>query len=107
MIRSVIMQWLKGDDFLRNALIFSSLHLFMSVEIISSQDDSARSTRATISKLIEECNSELDIDKKIQLFYRINSILPKQYQLCIPSLITDDYIDTVLYRIQQNRQIDT
>jgi predicted DNA-binding protein (UPF0278 family) len=62
-------------------------------------------TKDIISKLIEECNNEPDIDKKIQLFYKINSLLPKSYQVSIPSLITDDYIDTVLYRIQQNMQI--
>ena len=62
-------------------------------------------TKDIISKLIEECNNEQDIDKKIQLFYKINSLLPKPYQVSIPSLITDDYIDTALYRIQQNMQI--
>jgi predicted DNA-binding protein (UPF0278 family) len=61
--------------------------------------------KISISKLIEECNNESDIDKKSQLFYRINSILPSSYQVSIPSLITDDYIDTTLYRIHQNMQI--
>ena len=61
--------------------------------------------KISISKLIEECNNEPDIDKKIQLFYRVNSILPSSYQVSIPSLITDDYIDTTLYRIHQNMQI--
>jgi hypothetical protein len=58
--------------------------------------------RNTISKLTEECNNEPDINKKIQLLYKINSVLPKPYQLIIPSLVTDDYIDTALYRIYQN-----
>lgn len=62
-------------------------------------------TRETISKLIEQCTSEPDIDKKIQLFRNINSSLPKQYRVNIPSLITDDYIDTALYRIHQNMQV--
>jgi hypothetical protein len=57
--------------------------------------------RNTISKLTEECNNEPDINKKIQLLYKINSVLPKPYQLIIPSLVTDDYIDTALYRIYQ------
>ena len=61
--------------------------------------------KSSISKLIEECNNESDIDKKFQLFCRINSILPSSYQVNIPSLITDDYIDTTLYRIHQNMQI--
>jgi predicted DNA-binding protein (UPF0278 family) len=73
----------------------------MNVGILLSQEVLTDSTRITISKLIEECNNEPDIDKKIQLFYKINSILPEKYQPNVPSLITDDYIDTMLYRIQQ------
>ena len=57
-----------------------------------------------ISRLIEECNNEADIDKKVQLLYKINSKLPKISQENIPSLITDDYIDTALYRIYQKIQ---
>jgi hypothetical protein len=60
--------------------------------------------RNTISKLTEQCNDERDINKKMNLLYRINSILPKQYQLNIQSLVTEDYIDTALYRIYQNTE---
>ena len=77
----------------------------MNVGILLPQKILTVSTRITISKLIEECNNEPDIDKKIQLFYRVNSILPSSYQVSIPSLITDDYIDTALYRIHQDMQI--
>lgn len=58
--------------------------------------------RNILSKLIEECNNEPDIDKKIQLFYKINSMLPISYQVDIQSLLTDDYINIVLYRKHQN-----
>ena len=58
-----------------------------------------------ISRLIEECNNEADIDKKIELLYKINSILPKLSQENLPSLITDDYIDTALYRMYQKIQV--
>jgi hypothetical protein len=57
--------------------------------------------RSVISKLSEECSNEADINKRIQLLYKINSILPKTYQINIPSLITNDYIDTALYIIYQ------
>jgi len=73
----------------------------MNVGILLPQEILTVSTRTAISKLIEECNNEPDIDKKIQLFYKINSILPGKYQPNVPSLITDDYIDTMLYRIHQ------
>jgi predicted DNA-binding protein (UPF0278 family) len=77
----------------------------MNVGILLPQKSLIVSTRIAISKLIEECNNEPDIDNKIQLFYRVNSLLPSPYQVSIPSLITDDYIDTALYRIHQNMQI--
>jgi hypothetical protein len=59
------------------------------------------STRSIISKLIESCRDEQDIDKKIETLYRINSILPKSQKLKIPSLLTDDYVETALYSIEQ------
>ena len=65
---------------------------------------SHRNWKNIISKLTEECSYESDINKKTYLFYRINSVLPKPYRVNIPSLITDDYIDTALYRIYQNIQ---
>jgi predicted DNA-binding protein (UPF0278 family) len=54
-----------------------------------------------ISQLIEECNNEHNIDKRIEILYRINSIIPKEHQLKIPSLITNAYINTALYRIEE------
>ena len=57
-----------------------------------------------VSKLAQKCDSESDIDRKISIFYKINSLLPKKYQLSIPSLLTDDYIDTALFRIYQEIQ---
>ena len=78
----------------------------MNVGILLSQELLTNSTRNIISKLIEECNNEPDIDKKIQLFYKVNSMLPEKYQPNVPSLITDDYIDTTLYRVHQNMKMD-
>ena len=59
------------------------------------------STKSIISKLIESCRDEQDIDKKIETLYRINSMLPKSQKLKIPSLLTDDYVETALYNIEQ------
>jgi hypothetical protein len=53
-----------------------------------------------ITQLIEDCNNEHNVDKRIEILYRINSILAKQNQLKIPSLITNAYINTELYRIE-------
>jgi len=54
----------------------------------------------TISKLIESCREEQDMDKKVEILYRINSMLPKVHRLKTPSLLTDDYIETALYKIE-------
>jgi hypothetical protein len=62
------------------------------------------SWKNTILKLTDKCSNEQDINKKINLLYKINSVLPGPYQINIPSLITDDYIDTALYRIHKNIQ---
>jgi hypothetical protein len=55
----------------------------------------------SILELIEECRNEPDVDRRIEILYIINSMLPKSQQLKIPSLITNDYINVVLYRIQE------
>jgi hypothetical protein len=56
---------------------------------------------ALVSMLVKKCNEEFDLDKRIQILQQINSILPQTLQLKIPSLITDDYINIALYRIEE------
>jgi hypothetical protein len=74
---------------------------------ITGVDNDKLSTNITIrhssiiAKLVEDCYEEEDIDKKVQILNKINSLLPKIYCIKIPSLITDDYIDTALYRIEE------
>jgi hypothetical protein len=52
-------------------------------------------------KMVEECKNELNIDRKIEMLYAINSMLPKSQQLKIPSLITNDYVYQALYKIEE------
>jgi hypothetical protein len=63
--------------------------------------------RSIISKLSEQCSNEANINKRIQILYKINSILPKSYQINIPSLITNDYIETALYIIYQKIETES
>jgi hypothetical protein len=49
---------------------------------------------------IEKCSREQNIDKKIQILRSINSLLPNEIQLTIPSLITDDYVESALYNLE-------
>jgi predicted DNA-binding protein (UPF0278 family) len=57
--------------------------------------------RGNLAALIEECKNEHDIDRKIEILYSINSMLPQSQQLKIPSLITNDYVSQALYRIEE------
>lgn len=57
-----------------------------------------------VLKLTQKCDNESNIDRKIRILYKINSLIPKKYKLNIPSLLTDDYIDTALFRIYQSMQ---
>ena len=54
-----------------------------------------------ILQLIDDCNNEHNLHKRIEILYYINSILPIEHQLKIPSLITNTYINTALYRIEE------
>ena len=49
---------------------------------------------------IQMCNHEQNIDKKVQILRFINSVLPNEIQLRIPSLITDDYVESALYKLE-------
>jgi hypothetical protein len=55
-----------------------------------------------IAELISDCYKEEDTDKRVQILYKINSILPETQRIKIPSLIANDYIDTALYKIEEN-----
>jgi hypothetical protein len=55
-----------------------------------------------ITELIHDCCNESHMDKKVQMLFQLNSVLPKIYRINIPSLITDDYIDTVLFQIEKS-----
>lgn len=56
---------------------------------------------ASIFGLLEKCKSEPDLDKRIEMLYAINAMLPQSQRLKIPSLITNDYVYQALYRIEE------
>ncbi|HJS69103.1 MAG TPA: hypothetical protein VJ730_06745 [Nitrososphaera sp.] len=58
-------------------------------------------THGSMTDLLEECKSEPDIDRRIEILYAINSMLPESQQLKIPSLITNDYVYQAIYRIEE------
>jgi hypothetical protein len=54
-----------------------------------------------IKSMIRKCIYEDNINKKIKLFFKINSLLPKESKIHIPSFITNDYINKVLYKLEE------
>ena len=60
------------------------------------------SSSSVTKKLVQDCYNETDVDNKIQILFKINSLRPRIYRINIPSLITDDFIDTVLYQIEKS-----
>jgi hypothetical protein len=59
--------------------------------------------KTELQQLVHDCYEQKDMNKKIEILYKINSMLPESLRLKkIPSLLTDDYIDNLLYKIEQN-----
>jgi hypothetical protein len=59
--------------------------------------------KTELQQLVHDCYEQKEINMKIETLYKIDSMLPKLLQLKkIPSLLTDDYIDNLLYKIEQN-----
>ena len=54
-----------------------------------------------VKNMIKRCIYEENINKKIKLFFKINSLLPKESKIHIPSFITNDYINKVLYKLDE------
>jgi len=60
---------------------------------------------SVIGKLIIECKHEHDVDSRAQILHRINTMLPRSQKIKIPSLITNDYINMALYKIEENPKL--
>ncbi|MGN6708927.1 MAG: hypothetical protein ACTHKF_06215 [Candidatus Nitrosocosmicus sp.] len=58
-----------------------------------------------IKNMIRKCIYEDNINKKIKLFFKINSLLPKESKIQVPSFITNDYINKVLYKLEEFHSI--
>lgn len=55
-----------------------------------------------ITNLIKECLEEKNMNRKIKIFFDVNNILPSYLRFKIPWLITNDYIDIELYKIEND-----
>lgn len=57
------------------------------------------SHKKEISRLVMMCREERDVDRKIELYNEIRKKIQDPNILKLPSMITDDYIDSSLDRI--------
>ena len=56
---------------------------------------------STIKNMIKKCIYEDNTNSKIKLFFKINSLLPKESKIHVPSFITNDYINKALYKLEE------
>ncbi len=54
-----------------------------------------------LKNLIKKCIYEENTDKKTKLFFKINSLLPEESKIHMPSFITNDYINKMLYKLEE------
>ena len=54
-----------------------------------------------VGDLIRTCFETEEITKRIELLYAINNLIPIPYQIQMPSLITNTYIDQALYALEE------
>jgi hypothetical protein len=59
--------------------------------------------KTELQQLVHDCYEQKDMNMKIEILYKINSMLPESLHMKkIPSLLTHDYIDNLLYKIEPN-----
>ena len=52
-------------------------------------------------EIIRECKETKEIDKRATLLQYLNSLLPLEYKIQIPSLITNYWINNYLYSLEE------
>jgi hypothetical protein len=56
-----------------------------------------------LKQMIRKCIYEDNTNNKIKLYVKINSMLPKEQRIPMPLFITNDYINKVLYKLEDTR----
>lgn len=54
-----------------------------------------------LQDLIRRCRESDDTNKRIELLQSIVRLLPIGYEIKIPSFVTNDYIDKVMYTLEE------
>lgn len=54
-----------------------------------------------IIQMVKRCRESKNMEERIQLLQSINRLLPMDYEIKIPSFVTNDYIDTALNVLEE------
>ena len=54
-----------------------------------------------LDALIDYCREEKNIDKRVETLRQLNAMLPSSKRLRMPSLFTNDYIQSALDKIEE------
>jgi hypothetical protein len=58
-----------------------------------------------LSELLRKNSKENSTDKKIEILYDINSLIPEPLQLTLSPSMSDDYVKNTLRKIENNKSI--
>lgn len=57
--------------------------------------------RADLLELIRKCQETKEIDKRAVMLQYLNRLLPLEYKIRLPYLITNNWIDNCLYSLEE------
>jgi hypothetical protein len=55
-----------------------------------------------IIQMVKRCRESKNMEERVQLLQSINRLLPMDYEIKIPSCVTNDYIDTPYMYLKKN-----
>ena len=58
-----------------------------------------------LSELLRKNLKENNTDKKLEILYNINSLIPEPLQLTLLQSMSDDYVKNTLHMIENNKSI--
>ena len=79
--------------------IQNPINKIRSYSIVKNLSSSRR--KDDLNHLIQLCLQTKEINKRIELVYAINNLIPVGLQIKIPTLVTNKYIDQKLYLLEE------
>ncbi len=57
--------------------------------------------KTQLLEIIRECKETQEIDKRTMLLQQLNNLLPLEYKIQLPYLITNNWINNYLYSLEE------